>query len=289
MEIALVAVPFQLDMARWGYAQGPSALLEHGLAERLAAAGHAVKPPVWVDLPREERTRDSVTNLGRIARRTAAAVRVGLEHPDAVVVVLEGDCSHAVGAIGGLAQGAGDAGVVWFDAHGDLHTMATTTSGYLGGMPYAVALGWEFADWRIAAGLEPPVRVEAAALLGTSDLDDAEVAVLARQPIFHQSAQDLAPDQITTTLGERAAIPSAWYLHIDVDVAGVEVVPGGMTPAPHPPALLLLLDAIAAAARSVRPRVIGLATYNPQEDPTGRGANASGDLLMAAVSGLSLK
>jgi hypothetical protein len=47
-----------------------------------------------------------------------------------------------------------------------MNTMATTTSGMWGGMPYAVALGWDLDDWREAAGLREPVRPEAAALVG---------------------------------------------------------------------------------------------------------------------------
>ncbi|HKF38467.1 MAG TPA: arginase family protein [Ktedonobacteraceae bacterium] len=174
MHITIICIPYQVDVARWGCANGPQAFLDHGLIPLLEAKGHTVSQPIWIELPTAERTRDSVTNLGRIAKRTAVAVREALEKENAFVLVLEGDCTHAVGPIGGLAQAKGNPGVVWFDAHGDLNTMETTTSGFLGGMPYAVALGWDLDDWRLAAGLEQPVRLEAAALIGTSDLDAAE-------------------------------------------------------------------------------------------------------------------
>src|SRR5437660_3797035 len=199
MYITIICVPYQIDITRWGCAQGPRAFLDHGLRQLLEQRGHTVPEPVWIELPRAERTRDTVTNLGNIARRTAAAVHGALQKQDGFTLVLEGDCTHAVGAIGGLARAWSNPGVVWFDAHGDLHTMETTTSGFLGGMPYAVALGWDLEDWRLAAGLEQPVRPEAAALIGTSDLDAAEVEALQRHPILHIDAKDM----MHSSIGER--------------------------------------------------------------------------------------
>jgi arginase len=287
MHITPVAVPFQLDMARWGYALGPQAFIDQGLLTALRARGHVVDEPAWIALPASERTRDSVTNLGRIAARTAAAVEVGLAREHSLVLVLEGDCSHAVGAIGGLARAGVRPGVAWFDAHGDLNTLATSTSGYWGGMPYAVALGWDLDDWRLAAGLEPALRAEAAALLGTSDLDEAEVEAIARHDIAHLDAaavgQADGAARVGAALRRRAEAAEQWYLHLDVDVAGPIEVPGGMTPAPTWPPRDKLIAALAAAAGSLPVRVFGLATYNPAGDPDGRGARFGIDAVLGAV------
>jgi arginase family enzyme len=86
-------------------------------------------------------------------------------------------------------------------------------------------------------------------------------------------------------LAARQANAAAWYLHIDVDVAGVEAVPGAMTPSLDPPTPEALRQGIAAAAHAVEPRVIGLATYNPQGDPSGCGTQAGIQLLLAALAG----
>ena len=237
MHITTICIPYQIDVARWGYALGPQAFLDHGLLQQLQAKGHTLSNAVWIELPKSERTRDSVTNLGHIAKRTSTAVSEALRRNDNLVLVLEGDCTHAVGAIGGLSQAKGSPGVVWFDAHGDLNTMETTTSGYLGGMPYAVALGWDLEDWRLAAGLEQPLRPEAAALIGASDLDPAEVEALQRHPILRIDAVEMmqpgVAERVQAALSPRADEAKVWYLHVDLDVAGPEEVPGGLTPAPH--------------------------------------------------------
>ncbi len=290
MEITVICVPYQMDMARWGYALGPQALLNYGLVQQLQARGHQVREPIWIELPKSERTRDTVTNLGRIARCTAAAVRSALQENDSFVLVLEGDCTHAVGSIGGLAQAKGPPGVIWFDAHGDLNTTETTTSGYWGGMPYAVALGWDLEDWRLAAGLDQPVRPEAAALIGASDLDPGEIAALQQHPILRIDASDLmqpgVAERIQAALKPRTAEATAWYVHIDLDVAGPEELPGGMTPAPHWPPRPHLLEAVGAATRSVPVKVAAIAVYNPSQDIDGRGARLGLDMAMAVIENL---
>ncbi len=287
MHITIICIPYQVDVARWGCANGPQAFLDHGLIPLLEAKGHTISQPIWIELPKAERTRDSVTNLGRIAKRTAVAVRAALKKDNSFVLVLEGDCTHAVGPIGGLAQAKGNPGVVWFDAHGDLNTMETTTSGFLGGMPYAVALGWDLDDWRLAAGLEQPVRSEAAALIGTSDLDAAEVEALQRHPILRIDAKEMIHpgigERVQAALQPRAGEANAWYLHIDLDVGGPEESPGGFTPAPYWPPRQHILEAARAVVLTLPVKVASLAVYNPAADTDGRGVRFGLDMAMAMV------
>lgn len=289
MNISIICVPYQLDVTRWGFALGPQAFLDAGLVAQLEARGHHVSDPVWIALPRDERTRDTVSNLGRLAAHTSDAVAHALEQDDGFALVLEGDCTHAVGAIGGVARTYGAPGVVWFDAHGDLHTFATTSTGFIGGMPYAVALGWDLRDWREAAGLDQPVRSEAAALIGASDLDSEESAALDAHPIARLDAEKIGSDGSTTSnlLAPRANAAAAWYLHLDVDVAGPEEVPGAMTPAPHWPQRVHLIESIRAAARTVPLRAVSLAAYNPAGDPQQRGARFGLDALDAVLNGIT--
>jgi arginase len=288
MQIAIVCVPYQTDVARWGCARGPQAFLEHGLMEQVREQGHTVREPVWIELPKAERTRDTVTNLGNIARRTAAAVSAALKEGTDFVLVLAGDCTHSLGPIGGLAQAQGAPGVVWFDAHGDMNTRETTMTGLWGGMPYAVALGWDLEDWRLAAGLEPPVRPEAAALVGASDLDDAEVEALQRHPILRMDAVEMiesgVAERLASMLRQRASQAAVWYLHIDLDVAGAEELPGGMTPAPYWPPRKHLLEAVQATVRTLPVKVATIAVYNPSGDREERGLRLGLDVAMAMVA-----
>ncbi len=286
MKIHPILVPYAGDVARWGAAKGPAAMIRAGLAEALRAQGHDVADPVEIVFPRERRTRDPVTNLGVIAGMVSDAVAAAIG-AGAMPLVLQGNCTQAVGPAGGVARACGDAGIVWFDAHGDMHTLATTSTGLLGGMPYAVALGWEFDDWREAAGLARPVAARAAALIGASDLDPEEDAALTAHAIARLDADAMGEDAGARTaalLAPRAAEAPGWYMHIDLDVAGPEAVPGQLTNAPHWPPAAALRASVAAAARAVPLRCLGIAAYDPAGDPEGRGARLSADLAVAALS-----
>jgi len=71
-----------------------------------------------------------------VAAAVAERARAG-----AVPTVVSGDCLVALATIAGVQRAGGDPGVVWFDAHGDVHTLRTSTSGYLGGLALRLALG----------------------------------------------------------------------------------------------------------------------------------------------------
>src|SRR5690606_29145985 len=55
--------------------------------------------------------------------------------------VVSGDCLTSEAVLAGLQRAGVDAAVVWFDAHGDIHTVESSTSGYIGGMPLRQILG----------------------------------------------------------------------------------------------------------------------------------------------------
>lgn len=179
--VQILGVPLDLGASRRGVDMGPSALRLAGLAERLAALGHAVGDGGNVPVP--DRTElGAATPLAAIAAvcrdladRTAAAVRAG-----AVPLVLGGDHSLAAGSVAGSARALRERGerlgLVWLDAHADIHTPDTSHSGNVHGMPLAHLLG--LGDPRLAglAGGGAAVRAEDVALVGARDLDPPERA-----------------------------------------------------------------------------------------------------------------
>ena len=289
MRITPILVPYDHDIARWGTATGPQTIIDAGLLEHVRGLGHEVAEPIEIGLPREERTRDSVTNLGRIGARLSAAVATAVRG-GSFALVLSGNCPHAVGVVGGLARAGFTPGIVWYDAHGDLNTFATTETGFIGGLPFAVALGWDLDDWRLACGLERPVRAEAAALIGANDLDAAEIEALSRHPIARLDAVELDAMGVRTreTLTPRVAAADAWYLHLDFDVVGPADVPGATTPSASPANGAAVLASLRAAAATVPLRACTLATYHAAGDPERRGLPyifAALDAILAGAAG----
>jgi arginase len=70
-------------------------------------------------------------------------------------VAVSGDCTTALGTMAGLQQAGVDPAIVWIDAHGDLQTLETTTSGYLGGLPLRLLAGYRPELIADRLGLQP--------------------------------------------------------------------------------------------------------------------------------------
>ncbi len=79
-----------------------------------------------------------LTMLERVCEEVARSVKNN-EFP----VILAGDHSTSAGSIAGIkmANPKSKLGVIWIDAHADIHTPYTTPSGNIHGMPIAISLG----------------------------------------------------------------------------------------------------------------------------------------------------
>jgi arginase len=123
-------------------------------------------------------------------------------------VVLSGDCTTSLGTMAGLQHAGADPGIVWFDAHGDVQTLETTASGYLGGLPLRLLVGYR--PELIAAGLGlRPVAEDRVLLVGARDLDLPEVSYLRGSRIRRAEAAEL----------DAAMLPEGpLYLHADLAV-----------------------------------------------------------------------
>ncbi|WP_028922030.1 arginase family protein [Pseudonocardia acaciae] len=149
-------------------------------------------------------------------------------------MVVSGDCTTSMGVVAGLQRAGVEPSIVWFDAHGDVQTPETSTSGYLGGMPLRQIVGG--ADRTVAEhiGLRP-VPESDVVLVDARDLDPPEVEYLSGAAVRHVPIDALPiPDGPT-------------YLHIDVDVVDERDLPGLLFPVAAGPRL----PEVAAAVRSV--------------------------------------
>src|SRR4029077_11261762 len=100
------------------------------------------------------------------------------------LLLLGGDCTSHTTAMAALKRGKPDArlAIAWFDAHGDFNIPATTPSGNVWGMPFAMLCG-RGDPGLVAACDGPTVREEDAALLGAQVLDEQESRMLAASPV----------------------------------------------------------------------------------------------------------
>jgi arginase len=180
--VRLIGFPMDLGAARRGVDMGPSAIRIAGAAERLCDLGHIVDESRNIDIPLREEIPVSDPNTfarfveaitaacSQLALETAQAVRVG-----SIPVTLGGDHSLAMGSVAGVATALAErgerVGLVWLDAHSDIHTPETSASGNVHGMPVAHLLG--HGDRRLASigSVVPALRPENVVLVGLRDVD----------------------------------------------------------------------------------------------------------------------
>ncbi len=148
----LLGIPIQDGAGRPGCEMGPAALRTAGLREAVIAQGfevlllkdvepHAFKPPLHSNM--------QLKNLPQICGWIAAIQEAAAVAGDtAFPIFMGGDHSLSAGTIPPMAQRAEEAGkpffVLWLDAHPDFHTLETTDSGNLHGVPLAYASGVEW-------------------------------------------------------------------------------------------------------------------------------------------------
>lgn len=185
----------------------------------------------------------------RVADAVQAAAGPGAGTTSTRAVVVSGDCTTSLGVLAGLQRAGRAPGVVWFDAHADFHTAATTTSGYLGGMPLALAVGTGTLDLPTALGLHP-VPEERAVLVDARDTDPGERELLEGSSVVRLGVGDL----------DAGALPEGdLYLHLDVDVLDPAEVPHLLYPAPRGVGRGDLLAAIGRVAATGRVVAVGVA------------------------------
>jgi len=164
-------------------------------------------------------------------------------------VVVSGDCTTALGTVAGLQRTGIDPGIVWFDAHGDVQTLETTASGYVGGLPLRLLVGYR--PELVAAGLGlRPVAEQQVMLVGARDLDPPEVTYLAGAGIRRAGVAGL----------DAAALPDGpLYVHVDLDVIDPADVPGLRYPVPGGPGAAQVAGALRMLLATGRVAAVGIA------------------------------
>ncbi|GLI02884.1 arginase family protein [Phytohabitans aurantiacus] len=209
--------------------------------------------------------RDGVAALDTLATNLHAIRATLARAHGSTVITVGGDCAVDLAPIEAALTRHGDRlAVVWFDAHGDLNTPASSPSGAFHGMVLRTLLGDGPSELAPTRALRP----EQVVLAGVRALDAGERAFIEAQSIRHVPVAALAdPGTVADEVAATGA--GAVYVHIDLDVLD----PGVFGSVGTPEAGGLALDQLVAAVRALAARftLAGLcvAEYEPHR-PTDR-------------------
>lgn len=186
-------------------------------------------------------------------QRIASSVQETL-HAGSFPFVLSGDHSNAGGTIAGIKTAYPDKrlGVIWIDAHADLHSPYTTPSGNLHGMPLAASLAFRSSDsninrpdestrksWETLCSIGdiiPKIMPEDLVLIDIRDLEPEEWSAIRRHNIRYYEPHDVKAKGVARIIQETNEHLSACdiiYVSFDVDSLDPTISVGTGTPVAH--------------------------------------------------------
>lgn len=191
-------------------------------------------------------------------------------HAGALPVTLGGDHSMAMGSIAGFARAKnaqGKIGVIWVDAHADLHTPDTTPSNALHGMPLAALLGLGDEGFCGISGGPPVLKPEHFVYIGLRSTELEEEGRIASMGIQAFRMPDVQ------RIGVQAAFEKAFdllkdrveYLILSIDLDAFDPSDAPAVGSPEPGGLRY--HEVAEALKNITRRrhfdMIEIAEYNP--------------------------
>src|SRR4051812_11569712 len=153
--IKLIEVPSEIGAGTRGASLGVDAIkiaaldfmsnfFIHFPSEKIETQNNLLFEPI--QSPYAKRIQGVVAMYERISKSVCESMKNNF-----FPVILSGDHSAAGGTIAGIkmAKPKSKLGVIWIDAHADLHTPYTTPSGNMHGMPLASAIAEDNSDMQV--------------------------------------------------------------------------------------------------------------------------------------------
>ncbi len=281
--VTLIQAPTSAGAYAPGQEDGPRALIEAGLVERLEAvgltvrAGGEVTPFRWGPDPEHPRAANAPVVVDR-AGELAALVRSA--PADDTILVLGGDCTVGVGTAAGMQDRVERLGVVYLDRHSDLNVPGSTVDGALDWMGVAHMLDIEGVVDELAAlsGHRPMLSLGQICFLGLGPHTEFEAQVIADHGLPVVDVESLMTDP---SRGARAALAplsecDGLAVHFDVDLVDFLDAPlAENTDRGAAPSLSACREALSELLADARVRALTVTEFNPHHgssdgDTTGR-------------------
>lgn len=239
----LIGAPVEAGTGRRGAEMGAAAFRAAGLAETLRDLGLTVeeRAPIAIVPPAPRaHPNGAIRDLATIAAWTEAIAAAAYDAAgEGMPIFLGGDHSIAAGTISGINRRRREEGrdlfVLWLDAHTDFHTLDSTESGNLHGVPMAYVTGRPgFDGW--FPPLPAPVKPENVCMLGLRSVDPAERLALADSAITVHDMRAIDENGIAPLLSDFLARVRAangtLHVSLDVDFLDPDIAPGVGTTVP---------------------------------------------------------
>lgn len=179
------------------------------------------------------------------------------------IMTIGGDCGIELGPVSYLNKKYdGDLALIWFDAHGDLNTPASSPSQRFHGMPVRCLLGE--GDSQIVKKCFSRLECSQVILAGTRDLDPPEVRFIdeAGIDVVEVSRLETGGTDIARLIRTKGF--TNVHLHVDLDVLDSAIFPHVTCPVPGGLDMKHLLDAVRDLALEFNVVGLSMLEFAPQ-------------------------
>lgn len=204
-------------------------------------------------------------------------------------VVIGGDHSCAIGTWSGVADALRKSrplGLIWIDAHMDMHVPATH-SGAINGMPLAALLGYGPPELTSVAKTGPAIHPRHVCLVGIRSCESEELELAERLNIRLIRMEKVSRRGVEGVLAEAQAIAAdgtaGYGVSLDIDAFDPLDAPGVGTPVPGGIRAATFLHTWGELIRDSHCLGFEVAEYNPRRDKSGRTARLMGKLTSSSL------
>lgn len=231
-----------------------------------------------------------IESVVRVCKRLSASVQNNLLK-NKFPIILSGDHSSALGSISGIkaAFPQKTIGIVWIDAHADIHSPYTSPSGNIHGMPLAAALNDDNLEFKINNIIEetsnywnemknigikgPKVKHDDIIYFGVRDIEEPEQASIEKNNIKNYSVAEMRYRGFKTCLNEAVKKLSNCdliYISFDVDSMDCDLISKGTgTPVSKGFDQLEIVEIVKAFINTKKVACFEIVEVNPTLDTKG--------------------
>ena len=223
MEWRIIRVPFESGSDRKGSGLAPLWLAERCLADidkTIEIVGHN-DGASFGERKNGIKNYDNVLDICARLRDEVAICRAKAER----VLTIGGDHTIALGSIAGVLKHAPNTGVIWFDAHGDINTEATSPSANAHGMPVAALMGLCTSGLNEIAAVR--LKQQNIFWVGARDLDGGEVEIINRLGIQDnvystERVRQIGMQAVMDDIRRKMQAQGIEQVHLSFDIDGMD-------------------------------------------------------------------
>lgn len=222
-KLSILSVPFQCGCDRNGGQLAPDWLLSNGVELFAKNVNYICKSQdnKYGDKLNGVKNHDSIVKICNEVRNAVVACHTTKER----ILIIGGDHTIALGSIAGILEINPNVGVIWFDAHGDVNSEATSPSANAHGMPLAALLGLCKSELNTIARVH--LNPQNIFWVGTRDLDPGEIDIIEQLGIKDnlynvERIHTMGMTAVMEDIKKKMDIQKVNALHLSFDIDGMD-------------------------------------------------------------------